>query len=113
MEVRPTGAAVTPALVSLRVEGVRPVPESAVAFTRTVSELLAVAQASPGWDEVEARHRTTSALMGQRVRAVLLPRGDARGVAESVDRTGALVLRSPTGMTERVAPGAVRRVEPC
>jgi len=49
--------------------------------------------------------------IGNRVQAELLPRGEARGRATEVDRDGFLVLESPTGMVERIAPASLRSVE--
>lgn len=53
-----------------------------------------------------------SAVIGRRVRARLLPRGETRGTAVAVDPLGLLVLESPTGMLERLSPRTVLRVEP-
>lgn len=50
-------------------------------------------------------------LLGERVRAELLPRGEARGRVVAVDADGFLVLESPTGMLERVAPSTLRSLE--
>lgn len=50
------------------------------------------------------------ALIGERVRVELLPRGEARGRAAAVDTDGFLVLESPTGMLERVAPATLKSV---
>lgn len=47
-------------------------------------------------------------IMGQRVRVELMPRGEARGRATAVDPDGFLVLESPTGMLERIAPATLR-----
>ncbi len=51
-------------------------------------------------------------LTGRRVRAALLPKGETRGVAVTVDPLGLLVLESPTGMLERLNPVTVLRVDP-
>ena len=51
-------------------------------------------------------------LTGRRVRAKLLPKGETRGVAVTVDPLGLLVLESPTGMLERLSPVTVLRVDP-
>ena len=52
-----------------------------------------------------------SSLIGQVVRARLLPKGDARGRATAIDTQGRLVLESPSGMLERLAPATVLRVD--
>ncbi len=49
--------------------------------------------------------------MDRRVRVELLPRGEARGRAAAIDADGFLVLESPTGMLERVAPASLRSIE--
>ncbi len=49
--------------------------------------------------------------MDQRVRVEMLPRGEARGRVAAVDRDGFLVLESPTGMIERIAPASLRSIE--
>lgn len=54
-------------------------------------------------------HRRCTTI-GRRVRATLLPVGEARGTAREVDRSGRLVLRSPTGMVERVPVDALGRL---
>ena len=51
-------------------------------------------------------------LTGRLVRAKLLPKGETRGVAITVDPLGLFVLESPTGMLERLSPVAVLRVDP-
>lgn len=52
-----------------------------------------------------------SSLIGNRVKATLLPKGDTRGKATAVDPIGRLVLESPTGMLERLSPMNVLRVD--
>ncbi len=49
--------------------------------------------------------------MDRRVRVELLPRGEARGRVAAIDADGFLVLESPTGMLERVAPASLRSIE--
>lgn len=53
-----------------------------------------------------------SALVGRRVRAKLLPKGETRGTAVAVDPLGQFVLQSPTGMLERLSPVSVLRIDP-
>lgn len=50
-------------------------------------------------------------LTGRRVRAALLPRGEARGTVRGVDRTGRLTLESATGMVEQVGLHQLRSLE--
>ena len=60
---------------------------------------------------IAAAYEARCALLGQRVKIRLLPRGEARGVAGGVDRTARLELTSPTGMMERVTIDMVRDLE--
>lgn len=64
-------------------------------------------------DRTELLERTTDRLvhLGRRVRATLLPRGESRGEVTAIDPDGCLVLRSPTGMLERIPVDRVRGVE--
>ncbi len=64
-------------------------------------------------DRTELLERTTDRLvhLGRRVRATLLPRGESRGEVTAIDPEGCLVLRSSTGMLERIPVDRVRRVE--
>ena len=62
-------------------------------------------------DALLASYADRCAQMGERVRAELLPRGEARGRVAAVDRDGFLVLESPTGMLERIAPAGLRSIE--
>lgn len=62
-------------------------------------------------DALLTEYADRCAQMGERVRVELLPRGDARGRVAGVDRDGFLVLESPTGMLERVAPASLRSIE--
>lgn len=50
-------------------------------------------------------------LIGERVRATLLPKGETRGFAHLVDETAALHIRSATGMVERVSINMLRALE--
>lgn len=62
-------------------------------------------------DALLSEYSDRCAHMGERVRAELLPRGEARGQVAAVDRDGFLVLESPTGMLERIAPAGLRSIE--
>ncbi len=75
------------------------VRDTALAAERNVENLL-------------ADYAGTSALVGSRVRASLLPHGEIRGVATGVSASGLLVLESATGMIEQLNPISVLRVEP-
>ncbi len=77
-----------------------------VTAARTYVDLLSNQQ-----DELLAAFADRCAQMGERVRVELLPRGEARGRVAAVDREGFLVLESPTGMLERVAPASLRTIE--
>jgi BirA family biotin operon repressor/biotin-[acetyl-CoA-carboxylase] ligase len=50
-------------------------------------------------------------LLGRRVKVYLLPKGEARGVAQRVDASGRLEVVSATGMVERVSVNMLRRLE--
>ncbi|MGH9071021.1 MAG: hypothetical protein ACRDX8_07645 [Acidimicrobiales bacterium] len=50
-------------------------------------------------------------LIGEPVRATLLPKGETRGYAHLVDETAALHIRSATGMVERVSINMLRALE--
>ena len=54
------------------------------------------------------RFTNRCSIIGQRVTAERMPRGQARGRATAIDPDGFLVLESPTGMLERVAPATLR-----
>ncbi len=51
---------------------------------------------------VAAAYESRCALLGQRVRVKLRPKGETRGTARSIDRAARLELASPSGMIERV-----------
>ena len=50
-------------------------------------------------------------IINRQARVSLLPRGEARGRVAAVDPDGFIVLESPTGMLERIAPAALRSLE--
>ncbi len=79
-------------------------------FATEVLRLLDLAAVDPG--ALRAEHANRSGMLGTRVRATLLPRGEVRGIATEVDADGSLVLTSPTGLAQRVTVGQVRRVTP-
>ncbi len=51
---------------------------------------------------VAAAYESRCALLGQRVKVKLRPKGETRGTARSIDRAARLELASPSGMIERV-----------
>jgi biotin-(acetyl-CoA carboxylase) ligase len=57
-----------------------------------------------------ALYTTRCALVGQRVRASLLPKGEARGVVQTIDRHARLQLESSTGMVEHVGIDQLREL---
>ena len=67
--------------------------------------------AEHGVSAILDEYAVCSALIGQIVRARLLPKGDTRGRAVAVDPQGRLVLESPSGMLERLMPATVLRVD--
>ncbi len=89
------GALQQPAFVSTYVES-----------ARRYVELL-----SSDPDELLAEYAGRCAQMSERVRVKLLPRGEARGRVAGIDRDGFLVLESPTGMLERIAPASLHSIE--
>lgn len=64
-----------------------------------------------GSEGVAAAYEGRCALVGRRVKLRLLPKGETRGVARGVDRTGRLQLESATGMVQRVAIDSLRELE--
>ena len=58
-----------------------------------------------------AAYNQSCLLLGRRVKVHLLPKGEARGVAQRVDPSGRLEVVSATGMVERVSVNMLRRVE--
>jgi len=51
---------------------------------------------------VAAGYESRCALVGQRIKAKLRPKGETRGTVRSIDRSARLELASPSGMIERV-----------
>lgn len=83
---------------------------------RLVAEILdrldaACADLSDGGAGVAAAYERLCVQRGCRVRIQLRPRGEIRGVVSGVDRQGRLVLRSATGMEERVGVDQIRTVD--
>lgn len=71
--------------------------EAVVGAADRVSERL-----EEGAAAVAARYEARCAIVGQRVKVRLRPKGETRGTARSVDRSARLEIASPTGMIERV-----------
>lgn len=53
-----------------------------------------------------------TSIIGTRVKAALLPRGEARGRATAIDPEGRLVLETSTGMLEYVTVDSIRAINP-
>ena len=64
-----------------------------------------------GSDGVAAAYEGRCALVGRKVKLRLLPKGETRGIARRVDRTGRLELESATGMVQRIAIDTLRELE--
>jgi len=62
-------------------------------------------------EDAAGRYSAGSATVGRRVRALLLPRGEARGQAAAIDAEGRLAIASSTGMRESLPIDLVGRVE--
>lgn len=77
--------------------------------------LASVDQHSAGLDEgsegVAAAYEGQCWMMGRRVKLRLLPKGETRGVARSVDRSARLGLESTTGLVQRIAIDTLREIE--
>ncbi len=58
-----------------------------------------------------SEHTAESDLFGRRVRAGLLPRGELRGEAAAIGDDGDLMLRTPTGLVQRVMITQLNRLE--
>ncbi|HEV3400505.1 MAG TPA: hypothetical protein VG078_01690 [Acidimicrobiales bacterium] len=61
-----------------------------------------VARLEEGTAAVAAAYEARCALLGQRVKVKLRPKGETRGTARGIDRAARLELASPSGMVERV-----------
>lgn len=68
-------------------------------------------QGTDGCNEAAAAYERRCLLMGTRVKLLLLPKGETRGVARSVDGTAQLEVASATGMVERVTVDMLRRLD--
>lgn len=64
-----------------------------------------------GGAAVAAAYESRCTLLGRRLKVNLLPKGEARGVARSVDRKGYLNLESGTGMLEQLSIDRLRSYE--
>ena len=119
LEVQLGPGRIESAVVSLRVDlhalglpsgGVEQICEGIV--TAFVSHALRLGEMAEGKRaDLLEEYAGVSAVIGRRVRARLLPKGETRGTAVAVDPLGLLVLESPTGMVERLGPRTVLRVE--
>jgi len=84
-----------------------------VSLATSFGPVLVAASEAAVTDPAGAAQRCTagSATVGRRVRAVLLPRGEARGQAAAIDEEGRLAIVSSTGMRESLPIDLVARVE--
>ncbi len=123
LEVQAEAGIMTAAVLSLRVDlsALAIVPATSpdmTAVRRTIADRFAAealrCSALAGTDpsELLSEYAALSFVVGKRVRAQFLPKGETRGRAVAVDPTGTLILESPTGMLERLVPGSVLRVDP-
>ncbi|ADO72380.1 biotin--[acetyl-CoA-carboxylase] ligase [Stigmatella aurantiaca] len=97
---------------SLSLELGRPVPRAsfAAALWLRLEEWLARHQ-EVGFGPVRRRWKELSCTLGQDV-LVRTARLEFRGMAEDVDESGALLVRTPSGSIERVLAGDVEQVRP-
>jgi BirA family biotin operon repressor/biotin-[acetyl-CoA-carboxylase] ligase len=58
-----------------------------------------------------AAYEKRCALLGNRVRIALLPKGETRGMARGVDRGARLELEAPSGLVEKVTVDQVRELK--
>jgi BirA family biotin operon repressor/biotin-[acetyl-CoA-carboxylase] ligase len=65
---------------------------------------------SGGAAAAAAAYEKRCALLGNRVRIQLLPKGETRGVARGVDRGARLQLEAPSGLVEKVTVDQVREL---
>ncbi len=61
---------------------------------------------------VAAAYESRCRLLGERVKATLLPKGESRGIVRAVDRMGRLRLESATGMVEHITINQLRDLVP-
>lgn len=66
--------------------------------------------AADGAPAIAAAYEKRCAVLGERVRVTLLPKGETRGVARHVGRSARLELESPTGMVERIGVDQLREL---
>jgi BirA family biotin operon repressor/biotin-[acetyl-CoA-carboxylase] ligase len=78
------------------------------AFDRTAGWL---GEGAEGCAEAASTYSRNCSLLGRRLKAVLLPKGETRGIARQVDKAARLELVSATGMVEHIAVDSLRRLE--
>ncbi|MGH9186542.1 MAG: hypothetical protein ACRD0U_12120 [Acidimicrobiales bacterium] len=61
-------------------------------------------------DSVVPDYQRRCLLLGRRVRVLLYPKGETRGIARGVDQRGRLELASATGMVEHISVDALREL---
>lgn len=60
---------------------------------------------------VVAAYEGRCALVGKRVKLKLMPKGETRGTANHIDRSGRLELGSPSGMVEKIGVDQIAKME--
>jgi biotin-(acetyl-CoA carboxylase) ligase len=84
-----------------------------------LDEVLGAFDRAAGWlgdgaegcAEAASTYSEHCPLLGRRLKAVLLPKGETRGIARRVDKAARLELVSATGMVEHIAVDSLRRLE--
>jgi biotin-(acetyl-CoA carboxylase) ligase len=71
----------------------------------------AAAGLAEGATTAAAAYDARCALLGNRVRIQLLPKGETRGVARRIDRGARLELEAPSGLVEKVTVDQVRELK--
>lgn len=108
-ELPPELAEIATSLCEARGEKVPRALFAAALWTR-LEEWLDL-HAEEGFEPVRARWKALSCTLGQEV-LVRSERRELRGVAEDIDASGALLLRTADGAVERILAGDVEQVRP-
>ncbi len=116
-------------LLGLGLAGEEALLEALLVAARSLGSQLASADPQPGTEPAAERAPFDAAptlpaaarlaelytercgLIGEPVRATLLPKGETRGYAHVVDEAAALHIKSATGMIERISINMVRALE--
>jgi biotin-(acetyl-CoA carboxylase) ligase len=115
LDVQVDRGAIASAVVSLRLDlgalGISCEERRSIAESFVVEVVRCTDLAKDMCADLLEEYAEVSALIGNRVKATLLPKGDTRGKAAAVDPFGRFVLESPTGMLERLSAMNVLRVD--